>query len=162
VDASSVVDIDDVLDGMATVGRRVVVLDDLGDLRGLGTALALAEAGHDTTLVTSAAVAGAGLYHSAADVPLRRRYATAGGTVRASTVMTAWTSEGATVRSTLDGAVELLPADTLVLAETAVAETSLADALRERGVAFQAIGDCVAPRRASLAVYEARDLARTL
>jgi hypothetical protein len=76
--------------------------------------------------------------------------------------MTAWTSDGATVRSTLDGAVELLPADTLVLAETAIAETSLADALRERGVAFHAIGDCLAPRRASLAFYEARDLARTL
>ena len=76
--------------------------------------------------------------------------------------MTAWTPDGATVRSTLDGAVDAVPADTLVLAETAVADTSLADELRARGIAFQAIGDVAAPRRASLAFYEARDLARTL
>ncbi len=162
VDAPTVVDIDDVLDGSATLGPRIVLLDDLGDWRGLGTAVAVAEAGHDVTLVTAAAVAGAGLYHSAADVPLRRRYAAAGGRVRPSTVITAWEPDGAAVRSTVDGATDQLPADTLVLAETAVAQTALADALTERGVTFRAIGDCVAPRRASLAFYEGRELGRNL
>ena len=36
---------------------------------------------------------------------------------------------------------------------------ALADELRARGVAFEAIGDCVAPRRAGLAIYEGRELA---
>ena len=38
----------------------------------------------------------------------------------------------------------------------------LAEDLRARGTAFHAIGDCVAPRRASLAFLEGRELARRL
>jgi hypothetical protein len=49
-----------------------------------------------------------------------------------------------------------------VIAETPIAETALAAALARDGVAFEAIGDCVAPRRASLAFYEARELALRL
>jgi NADPH-dependent 2,4-dienoyl-CoA reductase/sulfur reductase-like enzyme len=156
------VSIHDVLAGRTTVGRRVVVLDDVNDWRGLGTALHLAEAGHDVTIVTSAAVVGAGLYHSAADGPLRQRFAAAGGEMRPSTVILGWDGAAVAVRSTLTGATETLPADTLVIAETARAETSLADALTARGIAFDAIGDCVAPRRASLAIYEGRELALRL
>ena len=79
--------------------------------------------------------------------------------MRPGTVVLSWDGAVASVRSTVTGAEEALPADTLVIAETAVAETGLADELRARGVAFDAVGDCVAPRRASLAIYEARDLA---
>jgi len=53
-------------------------------------------------------------------------------------------------------------ADTLVIAETPVAETALGAALTARGIAFHQIGDAVAPRRASLAFYEGRELARRL
>ena len=38
-----------------SVGKRVVVLDDLGDWRGLGTGVHLAEKGHEVTIVTAAA-----------------------------------------------------------------------------------------------------------
>lgn len=162
VEADTVVAIHDVLDGTASVGRRVVVLDDLGDWRGVGTALALAEAGHEVTVVTSAPLIAGGLAHSAADGPLRRRYAAAGGRIRTSTVVEAWSGAGAHVRSTLDGTTDDLAADTLVIAETAVPETTLADDLRAAGVAFELIGDAVAPRRASLAFYEARELAMRL
>ncbi len=156
------VSIQDVLVGRAHVAGRVVVSDDLNDWRGLGTALHLAEAGHEVTIVTSAPTIGAGLFHSAADVPLRRRFAEAGGTMRPETVVLSWDGAHVAVRSTLTGAEESIPADTLVIAETPVAETTLAGELRRRGVAFEAIGDCVAPRRASLAIYEGRELARRL
>jgi 2,4-dienoyl-CoA reductase-like NADH-dependent reductase (Old Yellow Enzyme family) len=156
------VSIHDVLAGRATVGRRAVVLDDVNDWRGLGTALHLAEAGHEVTVVTSAAVVGAGLYHSAADVPLRGRFAAAGGVARPSTVVLGWDGAKVAVRSTLTEDAATLPADTLVIAETGRAETSIADALTARGIAFEAIGDCVAPRRASLAIYEGRELALRL
>ncbi len=136
------------------------VLDDLNDWRGLGTALFLLEEGHDVTIVTSAPVVGGGLFHSAADGPLRERFASLAGVMRPSTVVLDWDGTGATVRSTLSGTEERIAADTLVIAETPVAETALATELRERGIAFEAIGDCVAPRRASLAFYEARELAR--
>ncbi len=156
------VSIHEVLDGRAELGARVVLLDDLGDWRGLGTALFLAEAGHEVTVVTSAAVVGGGLFHSAADVPLRGRFTKAGGIMRPNTVVLAWDAGGADMRSTLTGAVEQLPADTLVIAETPVAETSLAGELTAAGVPFHEIGDCVAPRRASLAFYEGRELALRL
>jgi NADPH-dependent 2,4-dienoyl-CoA reductase/sulfur reductase-like enzyme len=159
VERPDAVAIHDVLDGTVAVGQRAVVLDDLGDWRGLGTALFLAERGHEVTIVTSAAVVGGGLYHSAADGPLRRRFTAAGGVMQPNTVVTSWDGEAALVRDTLTGAERRLEADTLVIAETPVAETALADALRPRGLAFEAIGDCVAPRRASLAIYEGRELA---
>ena len=161
-DDSNVTSIQAVLDGSGEVGRRVLVLDDLGDWRGLGTALHLAEHGHDVTIVTAAAVVAGGLFHSAADVPLRQRYARAGGQVVTQSTVLAWGPIGATLQSTLTGATTELPADTLVIAEAPVAVTALADALTDRGIAFHQVGDCVAPRRASLAFYEARELARRL
>ncbi|HET8786146.1 MAG TPA: FAD-dependent oxidoreductase [Candidatus Limnocylindrales bacterium] len=154
-----VLSVHDVLRGAAPETGRVLVLDDLNDWRGLGTALYLLEAGHDVTIVTSAAVVAGGLYHSAADGPLRGRFTAGGGVMRPSTVVLDWDGAGATVRSTLTGQAERIDADTLVIAETPVAETALADELRARGIAFDAIGDCVAPRRASLAIFEGRELA---
>ena len=79
--------------------------------------------------------------------------------MRPGVVVLSWDGDAATIRSAAIGAEERLRADTLVIAETAVAETALADELRARGMAFEAIGDCVAPRRASLAIYEGRELA---
>jgi 2,4-dienoyl-CoA reductase-like NADH-dependent reductase (Old Yellow Enzyme family) len=156
------ISIHDVLAARAELGGRVVVSDDLNDWRGLGTALQLAEDGHEVTIVTSAPTVGAGLFHSAADVPLRRRFAAAGGTMRPDTVVLRWGGAQVVVRSTLTGAEDSIRADTLVIAETPIAETALAAELARAGVAFEAIGDCVAPRRASLAFYEARALALRL
>ena len=102
VEGADVVAIHDVLDGTATVGRRVLVLDDLNDWRGLGTATALAEAGHDTTIVTAATVVAGGLFHSAADGPLRRRYAAAGGRSMTSVSILRWQDGVALVQSDAD------------------------------------------------------------
>jgi 2,4-dienoyl-CoA reductase-like NADH-dependent reductase (Old Yellow Enzyme family)/thioredoxin reductase len=162
VDAESVFAIHDVLDGATLPGSRVVVLDDLGDWRGTGTALYLAETGHDVTMVTSASVIAGGLAHSAADGPLRRRFVSAGGTALPNVVVDGWNGGSVSLRFLLDGTSIELEADALVIAETAVSETALADALREAGVEFELIGDAVAPRRASVAFYEARNLARRL
>jgi 2,4-dienoyl-CoA reductase-like NADH-dependent reductase (Old Yellow Enzyme family) len=153
------VSIHDVLEERAPLGPNVVVLDDVGDWRGLGTALFLAERGHEVTIVTSAAVVGGGLFHSAADGPLRRRFTAARGVLRPNAVVLAWDGGAVALRDTLSGGEERLPADALVIAETPVAEASLADELRARGLPFEAIGDCVAPRRASMAIYEGRELA---
>lgn len=108
------------------------------------------------------ALGGAGMIVVEADVPLRARFVAAGGSMRQQTVVLAWDQGGATIRSTLNGAIERLPADTLVIAETPVAETSLATELTAQGIAFHEIGDCVSPRRASLAFFDGRELARRL
>ena len=91
-------------------------------------------------------------------------YPSAGGSSRPAgrCVRTRSCSTGATARSTLEGTTEQLAADTLVIAETPVAETALATELTGLGIAFHQIGDAVAPRRASLAIYEGRDLALRL
>ena len=147
----------------APVGRRVVVLDDLGDWRGLGTAAHLAEAGHDVVLVTAAGVAGAGLAHSAADGPLRRRFAQGGGRTVTGSVALGWMpSEGLRIRRLADATEALLPADSLVIAETPVPVDDLARDLAALGIEHTAIGDCVSARRASLAIYEGRELARRI
>jgi hypothetical protein len=66
------------------------------------------------------------------------------------------------VVSTLTGDLTKVDADALVIAETPISETALADDLTARGIAFHVIGDAVSPRRASLAFYEGRELARRL
>ena len=162
VDEADVFSIHDVLDGTAVPGRRVIVLDDLNDWRGLGTATHLAEDGHEVTIVTAAPVVGGGLFHSAADGPLRKRFAVAGGRSISSSVVLGWGDGVAAVQSTLTGELTNVDADALVIAETPVAENALGEALTHRGMSFHQVGDVVAPRRASLAFYEARELARRL
>jgi len=162
VDDPSAMSIQAVMDGAVVPGHRVVVLDDLGDWRGLGTALHLAERGHDVTIVTAAPVVAGGLFHSAADVPLRRRYAEAGGHSMTGTTVLGWRPGTATIRDASSGVTSEIPADSLVIAETAVAVTGLAAALAAADIPFHAVGDCVAPRRASLAFYEGRELGRRL
>jgi NADPH-dependent 2,4-dienoyl-CoA reductase/sulfur reductase-like enzyme len=140
----------------------VLLLDDVGDWRGLGTALHLAEAGHEVTILTAAPTIGAGLTHSAADGPLRKRFARAGGHALTSVALVAWAAGQGTLESTLTGERTRVDADALVIAETPVAETALGDALTAAGIAHRQIGDCLSPRRASLAFYEGRELARRL
>jgi hypothetical protein len=140
----------------------VLLVDDLGDWRGIGTAMFLQERGCDVCLATSAPTVAAGLFHSAADVPARQRFARAGGVMRPHTVVDAWHGDAATLRSTLTAEVTTEPFDWLVIAETPRPNDELGIALARAGVAFHQIGDCVAPRRASLAFYEGRSLAMRL
>ncbi len=162
VDSADVFSIHDVLDGTAVPGARVVVLDDVNDWRGIGTAVHLAESGQHVTLVTSAPLVAGGLAHSAADGPLRARFASAGGRSMTSACVLGWRDGGAAVRSTLTGELTRIDADGLVIAETPISETALAADLTTRGIPFHLVGDAVAPRRASLAFYEGRELARRL
>ncbi len=162
VDADDVLSIQDVLAGTPVPGHRVLVLDDLGDWRGLGTAVHLAEAGHDVTILTAAAVVAGGLAHSAADAPLRKRFARAGGRTITSACVLGWHDGEAAVVSTLTGEHTTVDADALVVAETPVVVDDVARALAAGDIPFRAIGDCVAPRRASLAFFEGRRLALQL
>ena len=112
--------------------------------------------------MTSAPLVAGGLTHSAADGPLRARFAAAGGRSMTSSCVLGWRDGGAAVRSTLTGDLTKIDADALVIAETPISETALADDLAARGIPFHPVGDAVAPRRASLAFYEGRELARRL
>jgi 2,4-dienoyl-CoA reductase-like NADH-dependent reductase (Old Yellow Enzyme family)/thioredoxin reductase len=154
--------IEHVLDGSAVPAGRVALVDDVGDWRGIGTAMFLQERGCQVTLVTAAPTVAAALFHSAADEPARRRFAAAGGEIAPHFVALGWAGGGLDLRSTLTGAEEHRSFDWLVVAETAIARTELGAALAQAGVAHHTVGDCVAPRRASLAIYEGRRTALEL
>ena len=108
------------------------------------------------TIATAAAAVATGLFHSAADVPARQRFAGAGGELAQHASGRGRRPGG--LRSTLTGEENTAAFDWLVVAETPVPRAELA-ACCTLGIAYHAIGDCVAARRASLAIYEGRKLA---
>jgi 2,4-dienoyl-CoA reductase-like NADH-dependent reductase (Old Yellow Enzyme family)/thioredoxin reductase len=144
------------LAGAADVAGRVLVLDDVDDWRGIGTAMYLQERGCDVTIATAAPAVASALYHSAADVPARRRFALAGGELSPHTVVVQWSGNSATLRSTLTGTEAERPFDWLVVAGTPVACTGLSQELLRRGITHTAIGDCLAPRTAAAAILDGR------
>jgi 2,4-dienoyl-CoA reductase-like NADH-dependent reductase (Old Yellow Enzyme family) len=146
----------DVLAGAVDVGGRVLVLDDVDDWRGIGTAMFLQERGCSVTIATAAPAVAAGLYHSAADVPARRRFAVAGGELSPNTVVVEWGGDTATLRSTLTGSETRRRFDWLVVAGTPVARVELSVELDRLGVRFTLVGDCLAPRTAAAAILDGR------
>jgi 2,4-dienoyl-CoA reductase-like NADH-dependent reductase (Old Yellow Enzyme family)/thioredoxin reductase len=158
LDHGNVFSVDEIMGRAARPGDRVIVLDDIGHWDGCGTAWHLAEQGHTVTLVTAHAVAGRELFHPAADWPLRSRFKRLGVDTVTDAVIAAWHGDGATVRDLRDGEERRLAADALVLAVTPQADTWLADALAGAGFELHAVGDCVAPRRANMAIHEGREL----
>lgn len=155
-DRPDVCSIDDVLSRNVRPGERVVVVDDVGDWRGTGTAWFLAERGHRVTIVSSWPLIGYWIQRTAGDCELRATLRRLGVDWTTEAVVTAWDDHGATVRSYLDGAEHVLAADTLVLATTNVSETAVADDLAERGVAARTVGDALAARLAVHAIYDGR------
>ena len=144
-------DIADVLGGSVELEGRVAVIDDVGDWRGIGTAMFLQDAGCSVNLVSSQPTVAAGLFHSAADVPARKRFAGADGVMITNTVATSFTGAKLGLKSVLTGSESEIEVDAVVVAETPVSAPLLVDG-------HHRIGDCVSPRRASLAIYEGRRL----
>jgi pyruvate/2-oxoglutarate dehydrogenase complex dihydrolipoamide dehydrogenase (E3) component len=139
-------------------GDRVVIVDDVGDWRGTGTAWHLAERGHHVTIVSSWPMIGYWIQRTAGDWELRARLAQLGVESITEAVVTGWSDAGATVRSYLDGGERLLQADTLVFATTNEPETLVADELASSGFdrPVHLVGDAVAARLAVHAIYEGR------
>jgi hypothetical protein len=162
IDHPRVASVEDVLAGPAAPEGRVLLVDDLGDWRGIGTALFLQERGCHVTVLTSAPAVASGLFHSAADIPTRRRFARGGGETATSAVLASWADGAALIRSTLTDEERTEAFDWLVVAETPTPRSELSAELDSAGVRHHLIGDCVAARRASLAIYEGRRLGRSL
>ncbi|MFL5260325.1 MAG: FAD-dependent oxidoreductase, partial [Hyphomicrobiales bacterium] len=140
----------------ARLGKRVLVLDETANWKGGGTALHLAEAGHEVIVVTPAAAVMAEMARTAADINLRMRLRELGARLMTETAVREWHGDGATV-ATFGGTEERIAADSLVIAGTNVPERTIADEL-----GAPAIGDAVAARTAVMAIYEGRKLAMAL
>jgi glycine/D-amino acid oxidase-like deaminating enzyme len=136
---------------------KVLLLDDLsGWWPASGTALYLAQRGHQVTVVTSDPVIGKELAHSCTDGVLRKEYQKLNIESKVSTLLLKWNGTQASFSSRDQQTQWHDQYDALVLATANTSENSLEKELRNAGVTPHCIGDCVAPRRASMAFYEGR------
>jgi 2,4-dienoyl-CoA reductase-like NADH-dependent reductase (Old Yellow Enzyme family) len=141
---------EDVMAKRASVGKRVLLLDETANWKGTGTALLMAEAGHEVIVVTGSAAVMAEMSRTAADLQARARLRELGVCLITEAVVLEWHGDGADVQQS-GGKPERIAADSLVVAGTNVSERWLAD---ELGVAT--IGDATAARNAAMAIYEGR------
>ncbi|MGB0505013.1 MAG: FAD-dependent oxidoreductase [Pikeienuella sp.] len=149
---------EDVMRRAARLGDKVVLLDESGNWKGTGTAIQMAEQGHNVTIVTPWPTVMFEMARTNADVYARQRLRELAVMMMAETVMLEWRGDSAVVRPS-GGADEVVEADSLVIAETPVADTMVAEGLNEAGLAHHTIGDSVAARTAVMAIYEGRKAA---
>ncbi|MYI56552.1 MAG: FAD-dependent oxidoreductase [Acidimicrobiia bacterium] len=149
-------------------GPRVVLVD-AGEAgwKVCTTAENLAAAGHEVTLVSPVGV-GASM-DAFSRPPMLRRLRTAGVAFLEYHTLSAVRSGVAEVSETLTGVPRLLAADSVVGASYGVADDALFGELRALseageapGVELHAVGDCLAPRQAIDAIWDAFRVARTL
>ena len=164
VDAANVFAVEDVMNRSARPGHRVLLLDDVGQYRGIGTAWHLLECEHAVTVLTPDPFVGREVVRTAADIPIRERLRRLGATFITDSAVTEWHGDGATIVDLLDDSEQRLPFDALVLASVNTAENQIAQALSggDGEVETHSIGDCIAPRQAPAAIYEGRRLALKL
>ena len=164
VDKPNVGSVEDVMARRMPIGAKVILLDELGDWRGCGTAWYLAEKGHQVTIVTTDGLVGAGLTRSKTNLNFRKTISRLGVRCITDSVITAWSGESASLRSGMTGAETELEADTLILATVNIAQTALEQETAKLAgkLAIHSIGDCVAPRTAVMAIYEGRKLGLAL
>jgi 2,4-dienoyl-CoA reductase-like NADH-dependent reductase (Old Yellow Enzyme family) len=151
---------EDVLRREATLGDTVVVYDEGGNWRGVGTSWHLAELGKRVIHVTPDAYVGKEISRTSADMPARQRLAKAGTRLITEHSISRWHGNGVTLRSFLTGAEETIPASALVMATANQAFDPFPETLAGRSL--HRIGDCTAPRTAPYAFHEGRKLGLAL
>ncbi len=150
----NVVTAEDVMSRAARPGQTVVLLDEGGHWRGVGTAWHLGAAGHAVSIVTPDAMVAQALARMASDGTARAELARQGVRFMTEHAITEWTGQAARCRSLLTGEEQDISADTLVLATGCRSDTTLPDALRALGMSPLLIGDALAPRQAAAAIRD--------
>ena len=144
----------------ARLGDAVVVYDEGGNWRGVGTAWALAEQGKKVIIVTPGAFVGAELSRTATDGVVRRRLGALGVRMLTEHRLVRWHGNGVTVRSFLTGEDEVIATSGLVMATTNRAFDPFPEGVE--GKALHRIGDVAAPRLAAYAFHEGRKVGLAL
>ncbi|QYX57282.1 FAD-dependent oxidoreductase [Roseovarius sp. SCSIO 43702] len=145
---------EDVMRREARLGDAVIVYDEGGTMRGLGTAWHLAEAGHRVTLVTPDPMVGRELVRTSADIPIRATLARLGVRFLTEHAIAHWHGQGARLRNLLTGEEMDEPASALVMSTTNRAFDPLSAELADLSPIL--VGDAQAPRQAPYAFYEGR------
>jgi 2,4-dienoyl-CoA reductase-like NADH-dependent reductase (Old Yellow Enzyme family)/thioredoxin reductase len=140
----------------ARLGNRVLVLDEGGNYKGVGTAWHLAEAGHQVTIVTPDPQVGKELIRTAIDGPVRMRLAKLGAKFLVESALGDFKDGKATIVNLLDGSETIIEIDDIVTSLTNVSNDSIARELEAKGVKAVTVGDCIAARHAAAALYDGR------
>ncbi|WP_289084236.1 FAD-dependent oxidoreductase [uncultured Sulfitobacter sp.] len=154
--AGNVWSTEDVMGRAARLGNRVLILDEGGQWKGIGTAWHLAEAGHEVTIITPDAMIARELVRSATDFSARQTLARLGVTFVTESAILRWSNAGARCTSLLTGEETDIAADSLVLATGNRTDTALLEELRARDIDVRPIGDAAAPRLAAAAFRDGR------
>jgi NADPH-dependent 2,4-dienoyl-CoA reductase/sulfur reductase-like enzyme len=140
----------------ARLGDTVILYDEGGNWRGVGTAWAMAEQGKQVVIVTPDPMVGKEITRTAADGPARKRLAQLGARFMTEHSILRWHGNGATLRNLLTGAEETIAASALVMATTNRSFDPFPEDFA--GKTTHRIGDCTAPRLAAYAFHEGRKL----
>ena len=138
----------------ARLGDAVIVYDEGGNMRGVGTAWHLAEAGKKVVLVTPDPMVGKELARTSADIPIRARLAQLGVRMLTEHAISRWHGQGATLRNLLDGSEEEFASSALIMATTNRSFDPISAEIADLNPIV--IGDAQAPRQAPFAFYEGR------
>ena len=143
-------------------GRAIFVDDGSGFWWNYGVAEALVVAGWQLTLATPSAAVAHMIPHESVG-PLLARLGAGNSQFRILTTLESILAEGARLVSLISGEEFIQPCDLVVIQTGRVPVVGPGAALREGGIReVHVIGDCVSPRRASIAVLEAQRVARSL
>jgi 2,4-dienoyl-CoA reductase-like NADH-dependent reductase (Old Yellow Enzyme family) len=162
-DAADVVTVDDVLRGSAPLGQRVAVVGGLEDhLRPLTIADLLRTRGHDVTLVSELMSIGQGVERRTLH-QLLKRLLTKDVRLQPMTEVTGWVDRVVQTRNVITGRSGALDdIDTVVLACGGEAVDGLRGPLRDLGIEFHLIGDCLSPRQIIHAVLDGARVGRAV
>ena len=154
IDSGNVYSPEDVMRREAKLGDHVILYDEGGNWRGLGTAWAMAEQGKKVTIVTPEPFIGKELARTSSDIPLRPRLAKLGVTFLTEHLIAEWHGLAATIRNMLTGEDFRREASALVMSTTNRAFDPLSADLAD--LEIHLIGDAAAPRQAPYAFHEGR------
>lgn len=142
-------------------GRAVFVDDGSGFWWNYGVAEALVQGGWKLTFVTPSGVIAHMIPHESVGA-LLGRLARGNTEFQVLSSLEAVEPEGARIVQMVSGKEVLLPCELVVVQTGRTPVEGPAEVLRAAGLEVHSIGDCRAPRRGSLAVYDAQRLARVI
>jgi 2,4-dienoyl-CoA reductase-like NADH-dependent reductase (Old Yellow Enzyme family)/thioredoxin reductase len=162
ISKSNVCTVEDIMSRSARPGHRVLLLDDVGTWKGVGTAWYLAERGHAITIITPSTVVGREVGPTGADYGIRQALAKACTRFIHESAIDEWHGDAATILNFLSGERYRESFDTLVLATVNEPLRDLSEELGDSGMQVHSIGDCLSARQTPAATYEARILGISL
>jgi len=162
-EGAEVVDMRQVLRGEVEVGKRVVLIDEVGFHDATSTAEFLADAGKQVEMVTPALYGGQDLGPTLDLETWHRRARSKGIVITPNVVVREISGSTVTVFNHYSGQERCIEGvDTVVRAAPARANDALYFALKGRVKELYRVGDCVAPRRVGPAILEGHLVGRSL